>query len=166
MIFDSDGLFGSHLFPKAMDATFNALGGILLNAIPTFLLIIFLHFYLKATFFKPMEKVLHERDEATAGARKRAEEALAKAEEKSKQYEETLRQARNEMYKEQEEQRKQWQAEQTAQVAEASTRAKATVAAAREQIAAEAAIARQTLDSESRLLASKIAESVLDGRAA
>ena len=100
-----------------MEATLNALGGILLNAIPTFLLFLLLHFYLKSVFFGPMEKVLHERDEATAGARRRAQESLAKAEEKSRQYEETLRNARNEIYKEQEEQRKLWQAEQAAQKA-------------------------------------------------
>ncbi|MCC6369333.1 MAG: ATP synthase F0 subunit B [Bryobacterales bacterium] len=149
-----------------MEATLNALGGILLNAIPTFLLIILLHFYLKAVFFKPLEKVLHERDEATAGARRRAEDSLAKAEEKARQYEESLRQARNEIYKEQEETRKNWQAEQAAQVAVASRRAKEMVASAKEQIAAETAAARQALDGESRTLAAQIAETVLQGRAA
>ncbi|MCC6369332.1 MAG: hypothetical protein IT165_37895 [Bryobacterales bacterium] len=149
-----------------MEATLNALGGILLNAIPTFLLIILLHFYLKAVFFKPLEKVLHERDEATAGARRRAEDSLAKAEGKARQYEESLRQARNEIYKEQEETRKKWQGEQAAQIAEASRRAKEMVASAKEQIAVETAAARQALDGESRTLAAQIAETVLQGRAA
>lgn len=149
-----------------MEATLNALGGILLNAIPTFLLFLCLHFYLKSMFFGPMEKVLRERDEATAGARRKAQESLAKAEEKSRQYEETLRNARTEIYKEQEEQRKQWQAEQAAQIAEAATRSKAVLTAAREQLAADAAAARQNLEAESRDLASKIASQVLQGRAA
>ena len=43
-----------------MDATLLALGGILLKAVPTFLLVILLNFYLKAMFFKPLEKVLRE----------------------------------------------------------------------------------------------------------
>lgn len=149
-----------------MEATLNALGGILLNAIPTFLLFLLLHFYLKSVFFGPMEKVLHERDEATAGARRKAQESLAKAEEKSRQYEETLRNARTEIYKEQEEQRKQWQTEQAAQIADAATRTKAALAAARGQLAAETEAARQALDAESRELASTIASQVLQGRAA
>jgi F-type H+-transporting ATPase subunit b len=149
-----------------MEATLNALGGILLNAIPTFLLIILLHFYLKAVFFKPLAKVLHEREEATAGARRRAEDSLAKAEEKARQYEELLRQARNEIYKEQEETRKKWQAEQAAQIAEATRRAKEMVASAKEQIAAETAAARLALEAESRTLAAQIAGKVLQGRAA
>ena len=47
----------------------HALGGILLRAVPTFLLIILLHFYLKSIFFKPLERVLEARSEATEGAR-------------------------------------------------------------------------------------------------
>lgn len=149
-----------------MEATLNALGGILLNAIPTFLLFLLLHFYLKSVFFGPMEKVLHERDEATAGARRKAQESLAKAEEKSRHYEETLRNARTEIYKEQEEQRKAWQAEQAAQIADAAARSKAALAAARQQIADEAAAARQVLEGEAHELARKIASRVLEGRAA
>ncbi|HUQ91354.1 MAG TPA: ATP synthase F0 subunit B [Bryobacteraceae bacterium] len=149
-----------------MDETLNALGGILLNAIPTFLLIIFLHFYLKAVFFKPMEKVLHEREEATAGALRRAQQSLAAAEEKAKQYEEAMRQARSEVYKEQELTRKQWQAEQSEQIAATAETTKAMVADAKQQIAAETETARQALEAESRWLADKIADMVLQGRAA
>jgi F-type H+-transporting ATPase subunit b len=149
-----------------MDETFKALGGIVLTAVPTLLLIIFLHFYLKIVFFNPLKKVLAERDEATAGARRKAEESLAKAEEKARQYEETLRQARNEIYKEQEEQRKRWKADQDAAVATAAKSAKEQVSAAQEAIAGEVAAARQTLEADSRVLAAKIADSVLEGRAA
>src|SRR5205085_2833862 len=51
-----------------MDAMLHALGGILLRAVPTFLLLIALTYYLKSVFFKPLEKVLHQRYEATEGA--------------------------------------------------------------------------------------------------
>ena len=148
-----------------MESTLNALGGILLNAIPTFLLIILLHFYLKAMFFKPLEKVLHERDEATAGARRRAEESLAKAEEKSRQYEETLRAARNEIYKEQEQQRLAWKAEQDKSVAEAQERTRALVAAEREKLARDTAAAKSTLQADAQVLAGRIADSLLERRA-
>jgi len=44
-----------------MDETLRALGGILLRAIPTFVLVVLLHFYLKFVFFKPLQRVLRQR---------------------------------------------------------------------------------------------------------
>ncbi|MBI3207590.1 MAG: hypothetical protein HYZ37_01660 [Candidatus Solibacter usitatus] len=131
-----------------MESTLNALGGILLNATPTFFLIIFLHFYLKSFFFKPLEKVLRERDDATTGARRKANESLS------------------EIYKEQEEQRKQWKAERDVQIAAAQQSAKAMVEAAKAGIAAEADAAKQSLEAQSRQLASQIADSMMEGKAA
>ena len=55
-----------------MDATLHALGEILLKAVPTVLLVVVLHFYLKYVFFRPLKKVLAERYDATEGARKLA----------------------------------------------------------------------------------------------
>ena len=66
-----------------MESTLAALGGILLKALPTFFLFIFLHLYLRFVFFKPLEKVLKARYDATEGARKLAEASLAKAAEKA-----------------------------------------------------------------------------------
>src|SRR5919107_6148748 len=100
-----------------MEATLNALGQILLQAIPTFVLVLLLHQYLKAVFFKPLTRVLAERSEATEGARKKAAESLERAAAKAAAYEESLRAARNEIYKEQEEVRRRWLEEQAVQVA-------------------------------------------------
>src|SRR5260370_19122895 len=80
-----------------MDAMLHALGGILLRAVPTFLLVILLHFYLKSMFFKPLEKVLHQRYEATEGARKLAQQSLEQAAAKTARYEDKLRAAKAEM---------------------------------------------------------------------
>jgi F-type H+-transporting ATPase subunit b len=149
-----------------MDSILSALGGILLNAVPTFLLIILLHFYLKATFFHPIEKVLHQREEATAGARKRAEEALANAQSKLRQYDAMIQSARNDVYKDQEEIRRKLKADQDAQIAAASQQSKQMIADAKDKIAGEAAAARATLESEARALASRISDQILNGRAA
>jgi F-type H+-transporting ATPase subunit b len=81
-----------------MDAMLHALGGILLRAVPTFLLIILLHFYLKSIFFTPLEKILHARYEATEGARKAAEAALAQAAAKTEEFEKALFTAKTEIY--------------------------------------------------------------------
>ncbi|MBI4904262.1 MAG: hypothetical protein HY820_11535 [Acidobacteria bacterium] len=147
-----------------MDDTINALGGILLNAVPTLLLLIFLYIYLKSVFFTPMERVLRERDDATKGARRSAQESLTKAEAKAAEYEETLRQARNEVYKEQEEIRKRLKAQQDVHIAEAARQSKSSVQAAKDALAAEVASARAGLEAESRMLASRIADTILDRR--
>src|SRR4051812_3696492 len=102
-----------------MDATLHQLAQILLQGLPTFFLVLFLHFYLKSVFFKPLEKMLHERKEATEGARKQAADSLARAEAKAAAYEESIRAARSEIYQEQEALRRKWRDEQTAQLSDA-----------------------------------------------
>ena len=76
-----------------MDAMLQALGGILLKAVPTFLLVVLLHFYLKGVFFKPLRKVLRQRYEATEGARKLAAESLERAAAKTAEYATAMRAA-------------------------------------------------------------------------
>jgi F-type H+-transporting ATPase subunit b len=44
-----------------MEEILSQLGQLLLRAVPTFVLVVVLHFYLKYMFFKPLHKVLHER---------------------------------------------------------------------------------------------------------
>ncbi len=148
----------------AMDQTLKALGAILLNAIPTFLLILLLHFYLKSVFFKPLENALKQRDEATRGARQRAQESLARAEEKARQFDETIRERRGELYREQEELRRQMRQEQESQVAEAAGNARTLVESAKAEIAAETVAVRKSLEAESRMLARRIAAGILQGR--
>ena len=95
-----------------MESTLQALGEIVLRGLPTFFLLLLLHFYLKRTFFAPLDKVLAERFEATTGARKQAESAMARAEAKAREYEEAIRDARTEVYKDNEAMRKQWREQQ------------------------------------------------------
>src|SRR5215472_7317392 len=118
-----------------MEQTFEALGGILLKAIPTVLILLFLHFYLKSMLFAPLRKVLQQREELTAGARKAAEASLANAERKAQEYEDKLNEARAEVYKQQEETRKQWLQDQATQASAARVRMEAAVKEARAQIA-------------------------------
>src|SRR5689334_6819243 len=118
-----------------MDVILHQLGQLLLKAVPTFILVVLLQFYLKRVFFKPLEKVLHQRYEATEGARKAAEDSLARASAKTAEYEAALRAARTEVYQSQDQLHKQLQERETAQVAEARKRADAAVKAARADIA-------------------------------
>jgi len=147
-----------------MDATLQALGQLLIQALPTVFIVLFLWFYLKATYFGPMERLLGERDAATIGARQQAAESLKRAEAKTAEYEEQLRAARNDLYREQEEQRRKWQAEQTEQILQARAKSDAAVKQAREELAADAAITRENLRSNAKALADEITANLLDGR--
>jgi F-type H+-transporting ATPase subunit b len=149
-----------------MDATLHALGGILLRAVPTFLLVVLLHFYLKSVFFKPLEKVLKERYAATEGARKLAEASLEKAAAKTAEYEAALRAARAEVYKAQENTFKQLQDEQAAQIAQARANSERLVDEARAQLEKDVAGAKTSLRGDSEVLAGRIADSILRRSAA
>ena len=119
-----------------MDELLRSLGGLALKAIPTFLLVVLLHLYLKRMFFGPMARVIEERYQATEGARKAAEESLARAAAKADEYEASLRAARNEIYREEEEVRQKLRQEQAQAVAEARRNAEAAGKEARQQLAA------------------------------
>lgn len=146
-----------------MDQMLSDVGAILLRAIPTFLLVIFLFFYLKSMFFGPLEKVLAERRAKTEGARKQAKHSIEAAELKVAEYEAQLRAARTEVFAKVESERKQWSDAQAAQIATAREKSLAQVKDARIQIAKDAEAARATLATQAESLASQIAASVLKG---
>lgn len=149
-----------------MEQTVQALGGILLNAIPTIVLLIILHFYLKSVLFGPLDRVLKQRRELTEGARKLADDSLAAASRKAEEYEAKLREARAAVYRQQEEIRKGWLENQAKQVNEARERHDAAVKAAREAIAADAVAARASLQESSKAMAEEIVATVLGRRSA
>ena len=149
-----------------MDATLHALGGILLKAVPTFLLVVLLHYFLKYVYFKPLEKVLDQRYAATEGARKLADESLKRAAAKTAEYEAALRAARAQMYQAQEQLHKQLQEQAAAQVAAARQSAEESVKQAKLQLARDVEAAKTTLAVESDRLADQIAESLLRRSAA
>ena len=147
-----------------MDALLTSLGGLLLRALPTFLLVVALHFYLKLVFFVPLDRVLEARRLATEGARATAQASMESASAKAAQYEAAVRAARGEIYKEQEETRRNWRQEQAGALGESRHNASEMVVQARAQLSREAAQAAQSLESESDRLAGEIAASILRGR--
>ena len=149
-----------------MDVILHQLGELLLKALPTFIIVVLLHFYLKSVFFKPLAKVLHKRYEATEGARKQAAESLERAAAKTTEYENALRAARTELYRQQEQIHKQMAEKHAAQIAEARHRTDAMVKEAKQQLAAEAQAAKSNLAADSETLANQIAESILRRSAA
>ena len=149
-----------------MDATLHALGRIVLYGLPTSFLVILLCIYLKVMYFKPFQKMLAARYEATEGARKAAEEALARANAKALEFDAALQQARQEIYAEQEQYLKKLHDQQATEAETARRTAEETLNQARAQLATEAQAARESLRAQSDLLASQIADAILSGRAA
>jgi F0F1-type ATP synthase membrane subunit b/b' len=121
---------------------------------------------LKFVFFKPLEKALKQRYDATEGARKLAEESMQRADSKTAEYEATLRAARGEIYQSQEQAYKELQGRIAAQVAETRAQSDAAIKHARAEFAAEVEAAKAGLAEDSEALANQIAETILRGRAA
>ena len=147
-----------------MEQTLQALGGILLKAIPTIVLVLILHLYLKRMLFGPLDRVLKLRDEATSGARRAAEESLTRAERRASEYEAAVRDARAGVYREQEAARNQMLADQQTQMKEARARMEAMVTEAKNRIQAEAEAAKRSLADSSGVLADQISDAVLARR--
>jgi F-type H+-transporting ATPase subunit b len=148
-----------------MGQTLQALGGILLQAVPTICLLLIVHFYLKWMFFRPLEQVLEKRREATEGARESAARMLKQAEEKAATLEAALRKARDEIYQENEETRRRWISEQATRLDEARRESRELIHKAKLGLEAEAAIAKRSLAATAETLAEDITRSLLGGRA-
>jgi F-type H+-transporting ATPase subunit b len=144
-----------------MDAIVGQLGELFLQAVPTVLIILLFYFILRAIFFKPLLNVMAERDSRTAGAQKAAEAAEAAAAEKVKHYQEALRQARGQVYAEQEAARKKLLDERAAQLKDARTKASGEVSAAKERVAGELAAARRDVEVSVAPLSAEIARRIL-----
>ena len=149
-----------------MDKTLHQLGGILLNGIPTFVLVLLLNVYLRFFFFKPLEKTLAERYNLTEGARKAAAAALAAADARIAEHQAAIRAARAEVYEAQEKHNRQLEEQQNAALQKAHAEAEIMLRDARAAITKEVEVARQELAVQSEILADQIATSLLKGKAA
>jgi F-type H+-transporting ATPase subunit b len=138
------------------------LGELFLQAVPTVLIVLVFYLVLRGLFFKPLLKVMAEREERTAGARKAADAAEAAAVEKLKQYQEALKRARAQVYAEQEAARKKLLDERAAQLKVARSKAAAEVASAKQSVAKELVAAEHEIKTSVALLAAEIARRVLE----
>ena len=149
-----------------MDKTLHDLGRILLNAVPTFLIVLFLIVYLRSVFFAPLAKILQRRYDETEGARKAAEESMRQAELRVAEYEEKLRAARGELYAEQDKAFRQLEKENALSLESAKREADAQIRRAHAQLQEQVDESRRTLEAQTGELADRIVSRVLEGRAA
>ena len=139
-----------------------ALGGILLRAIPTFLLVWLLYLYVTRVFFRPLQETLRKRYEATDGLRAAAEADVALAEQKAAQYEESLRAARSELYQQQEQERQKALEQRAAVLRQARQQAEEMVGKAKQDMQQDVEEAKQRLAAESEPMARSILRAILE----
>jgi len=145
-----------------MEQTLHDLGGLLLKAVPTIVLLLVVYAYLRWMFFRPLEKVLAERKQATAGTHEKAEALLRKADETAVAIENKLRSAREAVYQEQEQARHRWMSDQAAQLEQARHSARDMIHQAETQIQDEAAAAKRELAATADSLAEQITRTLLE----
>jgi F-type H+-transporting ATPase subunit b len=146
-----------------MEQMLQSAGALLIQALPTFFVVVLLHWYLKTMLFQPLERTLAERHAATQGAREKAAAALQAAERKVAEYDEKLREAKGKIYQEQETWRKQTLDSQNAILAKAREENLSQIAQAKTAIQGEVIAARTALQSEAESLSKQIVAAVLKG---
>lgn len=144
-----------------MEELLGKLGEILLGALPTAILVLLLYFFLRWSFFRPLERVLAERETLTTGTRAAAEQLLAEAETKMREYEERLRLARAELYREQETLRRQALEDRARILRATREQASQMIREAKTQLLRDMEANKRELEGESQRLAEEIARTLL-----
>jgi F0F1-type ATP synthase membrane subunit b/b' len=142
---------------------FNQLGELILSAVPTVIFVLLFYFFMRWSFFGPIERVLSERHKRAEGARQEAEASRAAVREKMRVYHEALRKARGEIFAEQEAVRRRVLDERQAAIGAARLAAQQELQGAKKTLAADVEAARAQLEQSSAVLASEIAESIIAG---
>jgi F0F1-type ATP synthase membrane subunit b/b' len=143
----------------------NQLGALFLAAVPTVIIVFLFYFFLRWSFFNPIQLVLAERHKRAEGARAEAEAIRTAAHEKQRMYNEALKKARAEIFTEQESLRRRALDERQATINKARASAQAALQEAKKGVEAEVKAARTELERSSEALATDIADAILAGLA-
>jgi F-type H+-transporting ATPase subunit b len=144
-----------------MDQTLRQLGGLLLGAVPTAILLGTLYVLYTVLVHKPLTAVLAERRSRTEGAKEKARADLASAEARTADYEQRLREARVKVFKNQEARRQQAMQARAEAVAKARAKTQEQVKQARAGIEQDKQQAMADLEAEAAQLARSIVRTVL-----
>jgi len=133
----------------------------MLGAIPTAVLFIVLVLSYQFLIQGPLSAMLKQRRALTEGAIEDAHAAIARAEAKTAEYADKLRQARSEAYKIREQRVKQWNAEREAALGTVRQQTALTVNAAKAALVAEAETAKLSIQASSGELVNQVVLAVL-----
>lgn len=144
-----------------MDTTLKQVGELLLDAIPTVVLLLLLYAIYQNVVRKPLVRILNERRDRTEGAALKARADVAAAEARTQEYEEKLREARLAVFKAQEARRQRAQQMRSEAMTEARAKAQEQIRQAKAAIDQDMAVARVGLQSETERLAADIIRTIL-----
>jgi F-type H+-transporting ATPase subunit b len=125
------------------------------------IIILVMVFVLNATLFKPINRILEERERRTRGRSGEAEDILHRVEEKVTQYERTLREARSDGYRLMEQERAVAVSERQAKLSAVRDEINHLVIEQKEVIHGQVEEARGTLEREARRFAIEISSEIL-----
>jgi F-type H+-transporting ATPase subunit b len=125
------------------------------------LIIIFMVVILNRTLFKPINRILEERDRLTRGLASEAEQTIVRIDNSLRQYEQTLRATRAEGYQLLERQRTEAMRERERQIASARESLGKQISTEKELIRSQAEVARTTLSKEAKKIALRISSQIL-----
>jgi F-type H+-transporting ATPase subunit b len=132
-----------------------------LSVIFVVIAVVFLAIVLDRVLFKPLLRVMRERDSAIKSAMQAAESAAAKAQAASAEFDANVASARADLYKQMDERRKAAEGYRKELVAQTKADVDAQLANAKAELEAQAAQARATLEAEAEALGKDIASKVL-----
>lgn len=115
--------------------------------------------------FKPILRVMGQREEAIRSARELAERSAAQAAQASQEFEKRTAEARSELYRQMDEMRRAATDERAAILARTRAEAEAQIAEASARLAADAEEARRKLSAEADALGAAVAERILGRKA-
>lgn len=116
---------------------------------------------LNATLLKPINRILEERERRTKGRLSEAGQTLAVIEEKMREYERRLRQARTEGYTLMEQERSALSKERDRAVAQVRSEIKAWLAEEQAKLKNDTSQVKKTLETDARSLALQISRQIL-----
>lgn len=146
--------------------TLNQLGELLLAAVPTIIFLLIVWIAYRSIVQGKLHKLLDERRARTEGAVEEAQAQISKAEARTAEYEQRLREARSQVYQTQEARRRHIMERRSAALAEARKQAEETVKHAEAGLQRDVEEARLTLRQQAEALAEEIIDSVLKPLAA
>jgi F-type H+-transporting ATPase subunit b len=124
-------------------------------------IILIMVFVLNATLFKPINRILEDREKRTHGRSSEAWEILRRVEEGINKYERTLREARSEGYRLMEEERSRAMSERQTKLNTVREEVNQRLVEQKNELSVQAEEARSTLNSDARRLAAEIGAHIL-----
>ena len=144
-----------------MDQILNQIGGLVLGAVPTMVLFIFLVVAYGLLVRRPLDGILAERRARTSGAVEKAKGAISEAEARTAEYEDRLRKARAEVFAAREARMKQWAAQREQAISDARAATAQKVLAGKLEIEQGLADARRQIEAGSAELSEQVLRAVL-----